>query len=99
MRIIARGTLRDFWENKKFQDSEQPLRAWFAEVEQAKWKNQNEIKAQYANASIIGNNKVVFNIKGNDYRLIVAIRFDFQIVYIRFIGTHAQYDKINALEV
>ena len=94
MRVIAKKILRDYWE--KHSDSEQQLKAWFQEASKAKWTNPNEIKLEYPSASIIGDNRIVFNIKGNNYRLIVKINFDFQIVWIRFIGTHAEYDKINA---
>ena len=96
MRVISVKRLKDFWENKNYADSEQPLRAWYAEAKAADWKTPNEIKAKYHTASFVGNHRVVFNIKGNNYRLIAAIRYDFRIVYIRFIGTHEQYDKIDA---
>ena len=97
MRIISVKTLRDFW--IKYPDSEQPLKAWYSEVKKAIWNNPSEIKKHYRNASIIKDKRVVFNIKGNDYRLVVAIKYKFQIVYIRFIGTHNDYDKINAEEI
>lgn len=99
MRIIARRTLKEFWEKPKNKGSEQLLRAWFSEVRKANWKNTNQIKEQYKSASIVGNDRVVFNIKGNEFRLIVAIRFEFQLIYIRFVGTHNQYDKVNAKEI
>lgn len=94
MRIIARSTLRDFWE--KHADAETPLKAWFGVVKQAEWKNFNQLKAQFANASVVGNDRVVFNIKDNDYRLVAAIDYEKQILWIRFIGTHKAYDKIDA---
>lgn len=96
MRIIAFKTIRDFFENSIYADSEIPLRAWYHEAKSANWKNSNELKKQFANASIVGEGRVVFNIKGNDYRLVVAIDYEFQAMFIRFIGTHKQYDKINA---
>jgi mRNA interferase HigB len=96
MRVISVKRLKDFWENKNHADAEQPLRAWYAEAKAADWKNPNEIKAKYHSASFVGNNRVVFNVRGNHYRLVAAIRYEFKIVYIRFIGTHEQYDKINA---
>lgn len=96
MRIIAIGTLKQFWEKPEFADAEQHLRAWYAEAKKANWKNSNDIKKQYRNASIVGNNRVVFNIKGNKYRLIVAIDYNFHLVFIRFVGTHTEYDKIDA---
>ncbi|OFY67230.1 MAG: addiction module toxin RelE [Bacteroidetes bacterium RIFCSPLOWO2_02_FULL_36_8] len=96
MRIIAFRTLREFWEKPEFSSSEIPLRAWYHDVKVANWKNSNELKMQYANASIIGEGRVVFNIKGNSYRLVVSIDYEFQIIFVRFIGTHKQYDNINA---
>jgi len=99
MRIIAVKTLRDFWEKFEYRDSEQSLRAWYAEIKKANWSNPNDIKKQYRNASFLANNRVVFNICGNKYRLIVAIKYEFKIVFIRFIGTHKQYDEIDAKEV
>lgn len=94
MRVIAKKILREFWE--KHNDCEQQLKAWFLEASKAEWTSPNEIKANYPSASIIGNDRIVFNIKGNTYRLIVKINFDYLMVWIRFIGTHAEYDKINA---
>jgi len=95
MRIIARKTLRQFWERAGHHDAEQPLRAWFAEARKAQWKTPAAIKAQYRSASFVGSDRVVFNIHGNKYRLVVAIRYDLGICFIRFIGTHPQYDKID----
>jgi len=97
MRIIARSTLRSFWE--KYPDSEQSLKAWFHEASRAQWQSPSDIKRLYRNASIIANNRVVFNIKGNDYRLIVHVRYDISIIFIRFIGTHQEYDKIDAATI
>lgn len=97
MRIIARRTLREFWE--KHPDARQALQAWYADVKQADWKTPAEIKAIYRNASFIANNRVVFNVKGNQYRLIVAIQYPHSIVYIRFVGTHQEYDRIDAARV
>jgi mRNA interferase HigB len=97
MRIIARSTLRSFWE--KYPDAEQPLKAWFYEASRAQWQSPLEIKSLYRNASIIANNRVVFNIKGNDYRLIAHVRYDVSIIFIRFIGTHKEYDKIDAATI
>jgi mRNA interferase HigB len=94
LRVIAKKILREFWE--RHNDCEQQLKAWFQEVSKAEWENHNEIKAEYPSASIIGNDRTVFNIKGNSYRLIVKINFDYQMVWIRFIGTHSEYDKVNA---
>ena len=97
MRVIARKVLRDFW--GKHPDAEQPLKEWFAVAANATWRNPAQIKAVYRNASFLANNRVVFNIKGNDYRLIAAVKYTHGIVYIRFIGTHAAYNRIDAVTV
>ena len=97
MRIISRKTRKDFWE--RHSDAEQPLQAWYADLKAAKWKSPSEIKNAYRNASFVGNNRVVFNIKGNTYRVVVAIQYQFGIVYIRFVGTHEEYDRIDAAAV
>jgi mRNA interferase HigB len=94
MRIIARSTLREFWEAHAA--AEPALRAWIDDAAQADWQSPTDIKSIYANASIIANNRVVFNIKGNSYRLIVHIRYEIGIIFIRFIGTHAEYNKVDA---
>nr|WP_233258699.1 type II toxin-antitoxin system HigB family toxin [[Phormidium] sp. ETS-05] len=96
VRIIARSTLRDFWELHA--DAEQPLKAWFQDVRHMNWTSPADIKAIYANASILPNNRVVFNIKGT-YQIIVHVRYDLGIVFIRFIGTHQQYDNIDATTI
>ena len=96
MRIIAFRTIREFFERPEYSDSEVPLRAWYHDAKVAGWKNSNELKRLYKKASIVGDGRVVFNIKGNDYRLVVAIDYEFQVIFVRFIGTHEQYDKINA---
>ena len=96
MRIIAFRTLKEFFEKPEYSDSETSLRAWYHDAKIAEWKSSNELKRQYKNASIVGDGRVVFNIKGNDYRLVVAIDYEFLVIFIRFIGTHKQYDKINA---
>ena len=95
-RVIALKTLREHWERKNRADSEQHLKAWYHEAKKADWDNSNDIKAQYRNASIIGNNRVVFNICGNKYRLIVKINYPARWVFIRFVGTHKEYDKVDA---
>ncbi|WP_036180487.1 type II toxin-antitoxin system HigB family toxin [Marinomonas sp. MED121] len=99
MRVISRAHLRDFWLHANYQDAEQPLKSWYDEVKKAHWKTPQDIKALYRNASLVGNKRVVFNIHGNKYRLIVAVNYDFSMVYIRFVGTHAQYDKIDAATI
>ncbi|MEA1872982.1 MAG: type II toxin-antitoxin system HigB family toxin [Bacteroidota bacterium] len=95
MRIIAFRTLREFWENPKYSDSETSLRSWYHDAKNSDWKNPNELKQQYKNASIVGEGRAVFNIKGNYYRLVVSIDYVFQVIFVRFIGTHKQYDKID----
>lgn len=97
LRIIARKILREFWEVHA--DCEQQLKSWFRETSKAVWKNPNEIKLEYPTGSILNDNRIVFNIKGNNYRLIVKINFEYEMVWIRFIGTHAEYDKINATTI
>ena len=97
MRIIALKTLREFWDDHP--DARQPLQAWYEDTKHAVWQSPADIKSIYRNASIVGNSRVVFNIKGNDYRLIVAINYRFGMVYIRFIGPHSEYDRIDATQV
>lgn len=99
MRILSRKKLRDFWECHEFKDSEESLKSWYDEAKFATWKTPNEIKDQYKNASILKDSRVVFNIHGNKYRLIVKINYPHSMVYIRFIDTHSEYDKIDANEV
>lgn len=97
MRIIARRTLREFWD--QYPDSEQSLKVWYREVKQANWKQPTDVKVLYRHASFVGNNRIVFNIKGNKYRLVAAVDYRFGIVYIRFIGTHKDYDAVDAATV
>ena len=97
MRIFAKRTLREFWE--RHGDCELQLKSWYRETEKSNWKSINELKMEYPSASILKDNRIVFNIKGNDYRLIVKFNFEYQLSWIRFIGTHAEYDKINANEI
>ena len=94
MRIIAKKTVRDFWEIHP--DSEQQLKSWYQETSKAAWEGPRQIRSAYPSASFLADNRVVFNIKGNHYRLIVKINYDYQIIWIRFVGTHAAYDKIIA---
>jgi mRNA interferase HigB len=94
MRIITRQTLTQFW--AAHSDAEGALKAWFKEAEDAHWNTPDEILKRYPSADIVAGNRVVFNIKGNHYRLVVKIHYNTGVVYIRFIGTHAEYDKINA---
>lgn len=97
MRIIARRTLREFGEDAPA--AKPALDAWYHEARKADWKTPNDIKARYRQASIVGNNRVVFNIAGNKYRLVVRIDYSASIIFIRFIGTHADYDKIDVEEI
>jgi mRNA interferase HigB len=97
MRVIAIPRLRQFW--KKHPDAEVPLRAWYAAVSRAQWRTPAAIQAAYRNASFLANDRVVFNIKGNDYRLVVAVRYENGIMFIRFIGTHREYDRIDAATI
>jgi mRNA interferase HigB len=94
MRVIKRKTLCDYWKDEP--EAEAELKAWFKEAEHAEWRTPAEVKAKYGNASILKEGRVVFNISGNNYRLVVKINYDFQILYIRFVGTHKAYDKIDA---
>ena len=93
MRIFAVSYLRSFWETNP--EAEQPLKSWVNEVKKANWSQPADIKAQYRSASILKDRRVVFNIKGNDYRLVVSVAYRFQAVYVKFIGTHAEYDCID----
>ena len=97
MRIVAKKTLRDFW--NKHNDCEEQLKSWYNETSKTNWKNPNELKKDYPSASILENNRIVFNIKGNNYRLIVKINYEYQIMWIQFIGTHADYDKIDSNKI
>ncbi len=97
MHVISRKALRDFWE--KHADAEQPLKSWFHEAAAAQWNRFQDIKANYRSADALPDNRAVFNIKGNTYRLVVKIHYNTHTVYIRFIGTHAEYDKIDATTI
>lgn len=94
MRIIAKRTLREFWQ--KYPDARGQLEAWHSEVASAGWGNPQRLKAQYRSASILRNGRAIFNICGNAYRIVVRINYTYKVVYIRFIGTHEQYDNIDA---
>ncbi|MBI2376948.1 MAG: type II toxin-antitoxin system HigB family toxin [Deltaproteobacteria bacterium] len=96
MRVIARARLRTFWEAHA--DAEEPLRRWFGEAERADWTSPSDVRSQFATASF-GSDRVVFNIGGNKYRLVVMISYARHTVFIRFIGTHAAYDGVNVEEV
>ena len=97
MRVIAKKIFWDFW--TKHPDCGQQLKSWYKEVEDATWKSTTQIKREYPFASILEDNRIVFNIKGNNYTLIVRINYNYQMLWIRFIGTHAQYHKIDATKI
>lgn len=95
MRVIARGTLREFWEQPGRHDAEEPLKAWFAHASAASWAQWADVKADFPRADWVGNDRVVFDIGGNKYRLVVKMEFSKQMIFIRFIGTHQEYDQIK----
>ena len=97
MRIIAKATLRAFW--TRHPDAEESLLAWYREAQKADWDRPEKIKEKYRSASFVGENRVVFNIKGNTYRIVVKIKYEKQLVFVRFVGTHKDYDAINVEEV
>ncbi|QTD44545.1 type II toxin-antitoxin system HigB family toxin [Ottowia testudinis] len=97
MRVIAVSTLVEFW--RRHPDAQAPLAAWLKLASSARWGTPADIKAQFGNASFLANRRVVFNIKGNDYRLVVAVAYRFGALYIKFVGTHADYDQIDAATV
>jgi len=97
MRVISRKTLKEFWEKQP--EAEQVLRAWHADAKQAVWRSPADIKQIYRNVSFVAHNRVVFNIKGNKYRLVAMVNYAFGIVFIRFVGTHRDYDRIDAAKV
>ena len=100
MRVIAISTLRAFWErNPSCQDAKEPTLAWYRQVRSADWSQPSLVKADFGNASILKDGRVVFNIAGNKYRLVVWINYPYRVVYIRFLGTHEQYDGIDAQKI
>lgn len=94
MRVISKRKLEDFWRMNA--NAEETLKSWYFEAVHAQWKRPEDIKQKYNSADILPENRVVFNIKGNHYRLVVKIHYNTGVVFIRFVGTHAEYDKINA---
>ena len=94
MRVISRKILREFWE--KHPDARQPLQSWYADVKHGSWTRPAYIKNVYQNASFLSNNRVVFNIKGSRYRVVIVVQYRFGQVFIRFVGTHRDYDRIDA---
>ena len=95
MRVIAKRTLREFYQQPQYRDAKGPLEAWHAEALKAQWQTPHEIKAQIRNASIITESLVVFNIAGNKYRLVVDVDYSRGAMFVKFVGTHAQYDKLD----
>lgn len=96
MRIITKGTLREFW--KEYPDSEQDLKIWYEKMKNAKYQNSNDVIQDTPKTDTVGNNRIVFNICRNKYRLIALFRYKLQTIYIRFIGTHKEYDKIENIK-
>ncbi len=99
MRVIARSTLRRFWEGKGRSDAREPLLAWFRHTLNADWRNPADLKREFGKASILRDGRAVFNVGGNKYRLVVWINYPHRVVYVRFVGTHEQYDRIDAQTV
>lgn len=97
MRVIARSTLREFWTGKA--DAREPALAWYRHVRKATWRSPADVKRDLGTASILRDGRVVFNIGGNKYRIVALINYRYQVLYIRFIGTHAQYDRIDAQNI
>ena len=97
MRIMTRGRLIRFW--SRHPDAEQPLKAWHSEVTDSTWKNTADIRRHYGTADFVAGNRVIFNIGGNKYRLIAKINYPAQLVFICFLGTHREYDKVDAATV
>lgn len=97
MRIIAKRTLRAFW--KRHPKAKGPLEAWHQEVARAEWAIPSSVKAQFRSASVLQDNRVAFNIAGNHYRLVVKINYPYRIVYIRFVGTHSDYDTVDVTTI
>lgn len=95
VRVIAKRSLQKFWERPGCADARGPLHSWYAEAIKATWRSPQDIMEQYASASICGNNRVVFNVGGNKHRLVVEVQYQAGIVWVKFVGTHAQYDGIH----
>jgi len=99
MRVITKGALQAYWRRRGREDAEQPLKAWYAEAIKAAWRSPEDIKAKYRSASFVADNRVVFNIGGNKHRLVVHLNYELGIVLVKFIGTHREYDGIDAATV
>jgi mRNA interferase HigB len=100
MRVIALSTLKSFWgRGPKFSDSREPILAWYRHVCRANWATPADVKKSFRSASILQDGRAVFNIAGNKYRIVVWINYPYRVVYIRFVGTHAEYDKIDVQQI
>ena len=99
MRMIAVSTLREFWRRPGRSDAEQPLRAWVSVVKAADWSKPTDVKQMFRSADIVANDRVVFNIGGNKYRLVAAVHYRGRRIFVRFVGTHAEYDRIDAATI
>ena len=99
MRVITRGALQTYWSQRGREDAEEPLKAWYAEARKAAWKTPEDIKAKYRSASFVADNRVVFNIGGNKHRLVVHVNYGLRVVPVKFIGTHKDYDAIDASKI
>lgn len=97
MRVISKRALREYWESHP--DAEESLTTWYRAAKAADWDGPMSVKAAFPKASIVGNNRVVFNIRGNRYRLVVRIEYRYRTLYVRFLGTHAEYDRVDVSEV
>ena len=98
MRVIAKSRLREYWKKREYRQTDQSLKAWHDEVINAEWESFHDVKGDFPNASLVGNGRVVFNIKGNEFRLIVKFEFKMNAVFILFFSTHKEYDAITASE-
>lgn len=96
-RIFAKSTLREFW--AKYPDSEQYLKTWFDTAMNSDWRTPNDVRQSYANASILKDSRIVFNIQDNSYRLVIKFNFEYQLAFVRFIGTHSEDDRIDAITI
>lgn len=99
MRVITKGALQEYWETPGREDAEQPLKAWFAEANAVAWTSPADIKSRYRSASFVADSRVVFSIGGNKHRLVVHVNYKFGMVLVKFVGSHAEYDKIDAATV
>jgi mRNA interferase HigB len=97
MRIVALGTLRDFW--LEHPDAEVPLRSWYALASRAQWSNPADVRDSYRTASFVAGNRIVFDIGGNRFRLVVAVHYNRKVLFVRFVGTHAEYDRIDVTTI